>query len=423
MASTSTRTGVQLAHSRGVTAIHDKDGWLGAPRIFQRLHDREGLTLRVWQSVPHEMLAELEALGLRSGFGDDFLRLGYLKVFMDGTLGSRTAWMLDGSGVRITSGDELAEIVRDGGPSGLAGRPCTRSATARTEKRWTRSSRRGTSWAPLGLRQRIEHAQCLAPEDLPRFARARRRLLGAVLATPRRTAISPSASGPPGSRARTLPLAPGVRRARRRTAPTRRSRSSTRSPGSGQASSARSTSAGLAARGGADGRGGAARDDRRRRRGSRATSARAGSSLPGFLADLVVLSRDPLAVLWTSSTSVEVVATMVGGRWVHNPPPWVSGRIDRKEGRSLFGLDPAAYDSARPGHAARVYEILVERCGLEAGTHVLEVGPGTGQASRRMLDLVDEFSPSSRTRRSPHTWRTRSAHASKCGSLRSRTPS
>lgn len=65
----------------------------------------------------------------------------------------------------------------------------------------------------------------------------------------------------------------------------------------------------------------------------------------------------------------------------------MSGRIDRKEGRSLFGLDPAAYDSARPGHAARVYEILVERCGLEAGTHVLEVGPGTGQASRRLQDL------------------------------------
>jgi len=66
----------------------------------------------------------------------------------------------------------------------------------------------------------------------------------------------------------------------------------------------------------------------------------------------------------------------------------VSGRrIDRREGRRLFGLDPAAYDSARPGHASEVYEILVERCGLAAGTWVLEVGPGTGQATRRLLDL------------------------------------
>jgi len=62
-------------------------------------------------------------------------------------------------------------------------------------------------------------------------------------------------------------------------------------------------------------------------------------------------------------------------------------RIDRKEGRQLFGSDPAAYDAARPGHAARVYEVLVERCGLGPGGRVVEVGPGTGQATRRLLDL------------------------------------
>jgi hypothetical protein len=49
-----------------------------------------------------------------------------------------------------------------------------------------------------------------------------------------------------------------------------------------------------------------ARDERRR-----------GKLLPGYLADLVVLDRDP----W-DDLDAEVVATMVGGRWVHNPPPW-----------------------------------------------------------------------------------------------------
>jgi SAM-dependent methyltransferase len=62
-------------------------------------------------------------------------------------------------------------------------------------------------------------------------------------------------------------------------------------------------------------------------------------------------------------------------------------RIAREEGRRLFGADPAAYDAARPGHAERVYEVLVERCGLGPGTRVLEIGPGTGQATRRLLDL------------------------------------
>ena len=61
-------------------------------------------------------------------------------------------------------------------------------------------------------------------------------------------------------------------------------------------------------------------------------------------------------------------------------------RIGRTEGRRLFGLDPLAYDAARPGHADRVYDLLVERCGLGPGSSVLEVGPGTGQATRRLLD-------------------------------------
>jgi SAM-dependent methyltransferase len=61
--------------------------------------------------------------------------------------------------------------------------------------------------------------------------------------------------------------------------------------------------------------------------------------------------------------------------------------IDPREGRALFGGDPETYDRARPGHAERVYEILVERCELGPGTSVLEVGPGTGQATRRLLDL------------------------------------
>jgi len=61
--------------------------------------------------------------------------------------------------------------------------------------------------------------------------------------------------------------------------------------------------------------------------------------------------------------------------------------IHRRDGRRLFGADPAGYDAARPGHPERVYEVLVERCGLRDGARVLEVGPGTGQATRRLLEL------------------------------------
>jgi hypothetical protein len=44
--------------------------------------------------------------------------------------------------------------------------------------------------------------------------------------------------------------------------------------------------------------------------------------MPGHLADLVVLDRDPVTCPPEELAEVGVVATMVGGRWVHDPPPW-----------------------------------------------------------------------------------------------------
>jgi SAM-dependent methyltransferase len=61
--------------------------------------------------------------------------------------------------------------------------------------------------------------------------------------------------------------------------------------------------------------------------------------------------------------------------------------LDRSEGRTVFGRDAAAYDRGRPGHPERVYEVLRELCSLRHGTRVLEIGPGTGQATRRLLEL------------------------------------
>ena len=67
------RAGIKLAHARGVTAVHDKDGWLGALRLWQRLEAEGALTLRVWQSVPHDRVGALDELGIRSGFGSPML--------------------------------------------------------------------------------------------------------------------------------------------------------------------------------------------------------------------------------------------------------------------------------------------------------------------------------------------------------------
>jgi predicted amidohydrolase YtcJ len=315
-----TRDGLRLAASRGVVAIHDKDGWLGAPGIFQRVHERDGLTLRVWGSVPYERLPDLDALGIHSGLGGDFLRIGYLKAFMDGTLGSQTAWMLDGSGVVITSGAELAEIIREGARLGW---PVGVHAIGDRANREALDAFESTRevWEPLGLRQRVEHAQCLAPEDVGRFAAlgvacsvqfshapsdrdlAERfwgeRVEGAYAF---RALLDSGALVANGSDAPVEELDPlaGIRAGVLRTIEERPAWQPDQCLTIEQAIVATCVSPTWLSR-----------DERRR-----------GKLLPGYLADLVVLSRDPLECPPEELESVEVVATMVGGRWVHDPPPW-----------------------------------------------------------------------------------------------------
>jgi hypothetical protein len=315
-----TREGLRIAAGRGVVAIHDKDGWLGAPGIFQRVAGRDGLTLRVWASVPYERLPDLEALGIHSGFGDDFLRIGYLKAFMDGTLGSQTAWMLDGSGVMITSGEELADVIREGArlgwPVGVhaIGDKANREALDAFES--TREV-----WAPLGLRHRIEHAQCLAPDDVGRFA-----ALGVACSVQFSHAPSDRdlaerfwpeqadgayafrslwdsgalvANGSDAPVEELDPLA-GIRAGVRRSIDERPAWHPEQCLTIEETLIASIVHPAWLSR-----------DERRR-----------GKLLPGYLADLVVLSRDPLECPPDELETVEVVATMVGGRWVHNQPPW-----------------------------------------------------------------------------------------------------
>ncbi len=59
----------------------------------------------------------------------------------------------------------------------------------------------------------------------------------------------------------------------------------------------------------------------------------------------------------------------------------------RADARRLYGADPIAYEAGRPEYPERVYEVLTHRCGVGPETDVLEIGPGTGRVTRRLLDL------------------------------------
>jgi predicted amidohydrolase YtcJ len=308
------RTGVALANARGVTCVHDKDGWLGAAGLWQRLEQQGHLTLRVWQSVPADRLPELRSLSLRSGVGSPLLRLGYLKAFMDGTLGSQTAWMLDGGGVRITSGEELTEIVRAGAEAGWPVGVHAIGDRANREALDAFEETRGL-WQPAGLRPRVEHAQCVAPEDVGRFA-----ALG--------VAVSAQFSHAPSDE----------RLAKRFWADRLEQAYSFRSLLDSGAVVANGSDAPVEE---LDPWAGVVAGVLRHWRPDQAVTLEQalhatcvapawlshdertrGTLVPGRLADLVVLDRDPFAVEPAELPELRVVATMVGGRWVHNPPPW-----------------------------------------------------------------------------------------------------
>jgi predicted amidohydrolase YtcJ len=314
------REAIPVATARGVVSVHDKDGWLGALRVFQRLRADGALTLRVWQSLPHVHLERLDEIGISSGLGDDILRVGYIKAFLDGTLGSQTALLLDGSGVEITSYEEFEDIVRR---SARAGFPVAVHAIGDLANRRALDAFEATQaeWRPRGLRQRIEHAQLLAAEDVSRFAE-----LGVAAsvqfshapsdrdlverfwegktegAYAFRSLIAAGALVANGSDAPVEELDPllGVRAGVLRTLDEREPWRPEQAVTVEEALHATCVApAWLTC------------DELRR-----------GKLLPGYLADLVVLDRDPLACPPEELAEVAVVATMLGGRWVHNPPPW-----------------------------------------------------------------------------------------------------
>jgi len=162
------------AQRLGLTGIHDCDG-SESLSDYQELLSREELGLRVFMMIPRENLDEAIKVGLRSGFGNEYLRIGNLKIFSDGTLGSQTAEMLEpfigqpqNRGIAAITQQELEDLV---GRAADAGIGCSVHAIGDKANRRVldafarqRETGRGT-----GLRHRIEHAQLLHPTDVPRF--------------------------------------------------------------------------------------------------------------------------------------------------------------------------------------------------------------------------------------------------------------
>ena len=75
----------------GLTGVHWIVDSADEIRIIQKLHSEGKLPLRVYLGIPVDLLNELVNLGLSTGFGNDMVKIGFIKIFADGSLGARTA--------------------------------------------------------------------------------------------------------------------------------------------------------------------------------------------------------------------------------------------------------------------------------------------------------------------------------------------
>jgi hypothetical protein len=169
--------GLRALVRQGVTSVHAmaETETLGD---LQALREKGQLPLRVTLYRPAATLDALIGAGVRSGIGDEWLRIGGVKLLVDGTLGSQTAWLFQpyeiGSayGVPVLYGGDLRDLVRRASEAGLACAVHAIGDRANAEALEALEQATGQEGMPRpALPHRIEHAQLVRPQDLPRFAR------------------------------------------------------------------------------------------------------------------------------------------------------------------------------------------------------------------------------------------------------------
>ena len=165
----------------GLVSIHSMDDGVSFGHLLR--HRQAGLLgLRVVHAIP---LAELDAalrLGLRSGLGDSWFRVGGVKIFSDGSLGSQTAVMFDAypgrpgyCGQSVVWGDELRDRFRQLAAGGFAAWVHAigdRAVHEVASLLASRSAAAGRHWPRPAMPDRIEHTQCIRARDARRMARA-----------------------------------------------------------------------------------------------------------------------------------------------------------------------------------------------------------------------------------------------------------
>ena len=166
---------MRYVSARGVTSVHHMGTWADLA-VFDRAHTAGRLTTRIYAAVPIDTWERLRDTVASRGRGDDWLRIGALKGFVDGSLGSHTAAMLEpfddapgDVGLFVNTPDDLFRWTSGADKAGLhvivhaIGDRAIRTQLDIYQRVARENERRDR-------RFRIEHAQHLHPDDIPRFA-------------------------------------------------------------------------------------------------------------------------------------------------------------------------------------------------------------------------------------------------------------
>jgi hypothetical protein len=166
--------GQKELHRLGLTGIHDFDR-ATCFAALQMMHQNGELSLHVTKSIPVESLDEAVTLGLRTGFGNERLQIGSVKMFADGALGPQTASMLapyesttSDMGTLLMTADEIFEIGMKATSHGLslAIHAIGDKATNEVLNGLAMVRQFEISHKLVQQLHRIEHLQLLHPDDL-----------------------------------------------------------------------------------------------------------------------------------------------------------------------------------------------------------------------------------------------------------------
>jgi predicted amidohydrolase YtcJ len=161
--------------AQGVTTVHNMGTWNDLA-IFDRARASGRLQTRVYAVVPLSTWEQLRDTVAARGAGDEWLRIGGLKGFVDGSLGSHTAAMLepfsdapDDRGLFVNTAEDLYRWTSGADKVGL------HVIIHAIGDRAIRTlldiyGRVAAENGPRDRRFRMEHAQHVAPADIPRFA-------------------------------------------------------------------------------------------------------------------------------------------------------------------------------------------------------------------------------------------------------------